>query len=171
MAIIVEDGSGIANAQSYISVADADTYFAEHSQPAIWTAALTADKEKALKLSTQYMDAVFKLRWKGTRKLETQALDWPRYSVNDRDGYWIPDTPLPRVLKEACAEYAVRSMTDELFPDLAADSGPLTAKRVKVGPIEVDKEWGGMGTRTYRRYSLVEALLRDLFRPSTMVRA
>jgi Putative DnaT-like ssDNA binding protein len=169
--VIVEDGTGLANAQSYLSVADADLYFAEHSNPTAWTSALTPAKEQALKLATQYMDAVFKMRWKGIRKLETQALDWPRSGVNDRDGYWISQDIVPVPIKSACAEYAVRSLTNELFPDISVDSGPLTEKRVKVGPIEVEKHFGSGGTLLYRRYSLVEKLLTDMFRPSGMVRA
>ena len=170
MSLIVEDGTGLANAQSYISVADADTYFTEHSAPAVWTAASTAAKEKALKLAAQYMDAIFKMRWKGIRKQETQALDFPRYGIEDRDGYFLSSDALPTPIKQACAEYAVRSITNELYPDLTADSGSLSAKRVKVGPIEVDKQWAG-GTRPYRRYSIVEAMLVDMFRPARMLRA
>ena len=48
MAIIVEDGTGLANANSFISVAGADAYWAEVTTPALWNAANTAAKEAAL---------------------------------------------------------------------------------------------------------------------------
>ncbi len=36
MALIVEDGTGLANAESYLSVADADAYFLAHGNPSDW---------------------------------------------------------------------------------------------------------------------------------------
>src|SRR5690606_27756416 len=92
MALIVEDGTGLPNAEAYISVADADSYFAKRGNSA-W-AALTVDaKEVALRLGADYMAAVYGPRWCGERLTDTQALDWPR----DEQG-------VPEAVKRANAE-------------------------------------------------------------------
>ena len=172
MVFVVETGEGLATANSYLAVADADAYFTDHSAPAGWTGS-SAVKENALRMATQYLDARYKLCWKGMRRLETQALDWPRFSAEDRDGYYIDFDNLPAKLEEACAELALRHLTETggLFPDLSAPSGGVVSQRDKVGPVETETRWSGTSS-PYKRYSIVEALLADLLRPSgKMVRA
>ena len=53
---IVEDGTGKSDANSYITEAAADQYVENHSGDAAWLAGQQADKEKALRLATQYID-------------------------------------------------------------------------------------------------------------------
>ncbi len=84
MSIIVEDGTGLATAESYISVADASTYFTARGNTT-WDALdegeATAAREAALRLATDYMTAVYRDRWEGVRYTEGQALCWPRSGV------------------------------------------------------------------------------------------
>ena len=47
MALVVEDGTGITNANAYVSVAEADSYFQARNN-ASWSARNTHDKEKAI---------------------------------------------------------------------------------------------------------------------------
>ena len=76
MALVVEDGTGLSTAESYISVADADTYHSDRGN-ALWTGT-DAVKEEALRQATEYLDATYD--WKGSISLTTQALNWPRGS-------------------------------------------------------------------------------------------
>lgn len=81
MALIVEDGTGLAAAEAYASVAEADTYHTARGREATWTD-LDADvKERALRLATDYMQQAYRSLWAGTRKTTAQALDWPRWNV------------------------------------------------------------------------------------------
>ena len=66
MSLIVEDGTGKSNAESYISVADADTYHSNRDNTD-WAALTTAEKERLLRIATDYMVAVYRLRWDGYR--------------------------------------------------------------------------------------------------------
>ena len=43
MALTHEDGTGKADAESYLSVTDADTYHTAHGDPAAWSGATTAN--------------------------------------------------------------------------------------------------------------------------------
>jgi len=61
MPLIVEDNTGLANAESYISVADADVYLANMGRTS-WAAATTAAKEIALRKATQYIDTAYSFR-------------------------------------------------------------------------------------------------------------
>ena len=163
MALIVEDGTVVANAESYLSVSAADTYFTAHGAPATWTGA-TAVKEAALRMATQYLDAIYGGRWKGDRFDDDQELDWPRENV-EIDGVEVEETPLPRALREACAELAHRHLTETggLFPDVE-DTGVLTSEAVSAGAVSQSKSWAG-GKGKYKRYSMVEKLLERILLP------
>lgn len=146
MALIVEDGTGLPDAEAYISVADADAYHAARGNAA-WAALTTPAKEAALRLATDYMEAEYGPRWLGNRLTAEQALSWPR----DVEG-------VPEAVRRANAELAVRASAGPLL----ADQGPAV-KQETVGPLSVTY---ADGARQSTRYVAVEALLRaaGLFR-------
>ena len=164
---VIEDGTGKSNANSYLSDTDADTYFDNHGAPATWTGA-AAVKQAALRMATQYLDAVYITRWRGRRVYpDIQALDWPRVSVEDEDGYYVDSAVLPQQLKDACAELAHRHITESggLLPDVAAPGSTVTKEMTKVGPITISEEYSGAKGQ-FKRYILVERILADLVNPS-----
>ena len=128
--LIVEDGSIVAGAESYCSVADADAYHTARGNTA-WTGE-NAAKEALLRKATDYMVQVYALRWKGDRVSEDQALDWPREGVV-AFGFEIPSDAMPEAVVKACAELALRALSGDLTPDLTRRT-----LREKVGPIEVE---------------------------------
>lgn len=136
MSLIVEDGSFRADAESYLSVADADTYNLKHSANVAWIAAVTADKERALRRATQYLDLQYLTDYVGERTTNTQALAWPRVDVVDPDGYQYNVNVLPVPLLNATAEAALRFLVDgDLVVDVEADSSGIKSESVTVGPI------------------------------------
>lgn len=160
MALIVEDGTGRADAQAYLSVADTDTYHTNHSASAAWSAALTAAKEKALRLASQYLDANYGHRWKGIRAQQSQALNWPRAWVEDDDGYPIGSNEIPQALKDACAEIALKSLTDTLLPDLD-NAAAIKSKSESIGPLSESVEYMG-GMSQIKQYTLVDRIISGL---------
>lgn len=168
MALVVEDGTGLSTADSYISETDADTYVTNYlGGDAGWTAADTATREQALREATRYLDITYQRRWKGIRLNETMSLDWPRQSVLDEDEYLIDDATVPQRVKDATVEMAVRVLAlaagGDLTPDLLTP-GDIESESVKVGPItESIKYLGGKGTRTV--YPKIESLLSGLLSP------
>lgn len=147
MALVIEDGSGVADAEAYISVADADAYFTARGGAA-WAALDTAGKEQALRRSTDYLEAAY--AWRGERATSTQALSWPRACVVV-DGFLIASTIVPLAIQRANAELAVRASAGDLAADQAAQ-----VKQETVGPITVVY---ADGARQGVRYALVDALV------------
>lgn len=88
LTLIAEDGSGVANANSYATVAQADAYHDGHLYASAWTAAVTATKEKALVMATRLIDAG--VMWKGYKTNAGQALQWPRGIAKDDNLYGYP---------------------------------------------------------------------------------
>jgi hypothetical protein len=165
MALIVEDGTGKADAESYISVADASTYHTARGNAA-W-AALASDtvREQCLRKATDYMTQTYRLRWGGYRVSGTQALDWPRNFVMREDfqsasingyqmlggNYYYPNDEVPTEVKNACAELALKASSGTLLADL--NQG---AKRKKVDVIEIEYDQYSPQTK---RYVAIDRLL------------
>lgn len=159
MTLTVEDGTGLENADSYLSVADADAYHTKYGNTT-WTG-LESDKEIALRRATQYLDRRFDGRWLGTRVRERQALAFPRYGIEDADGFLLRNDELPKKLEEACAELALRALVGtDLMPDIT-EPGTIKSEAVRVAEIEERIEYmGGKGQIPIFRE--VDALLRGL---------
>lgn len=155
--LTIESGTGLADAESYASVAAADARCASLGQTA-WAALAEPSKEIALRKATLFM-ATYRTRWAGRRVYQHQALDWPRYNVAV-DGFIVPSTIVPLDIVNACIDLAVRAGSGEdLLPDL--DTGSNAIKRDKVGPI--DTEYFQNTTDARERFVAVDALLAPYF--------
>lgn len=168
MALVTEDGTGKADAESYCSVSDADAWHAGRGIT-LWATMQLAEKEQALRRSTAYMLQRYRMRWKGVRTSSTQALDWPRYDVvreeliegdavqvyGSASAYYASNA-VPAEVRNACAELAFKGAFGDLLPDV----GRL-AKREKVDVIEVEYAENAPATTTYVS---VENMLAPLFR-------
>ncbi len=71
LVLIKETGDGLPNANSYANVADGDAYFEGHLYASAWTAATTANKEKALVFATRLIDSQYQF---GGIKNELRAI-------------------------------------------------------------------------------------------------
>lgn len=132
LALIVEDGTGKADAESYISVADADTRMTNLGNTN-WTTLTTTEKEQALRRGTIYMEQAYRERWVGTRATEAQALSWPRVITEPVDGWYIDSDELPADIANACADLAFKAAAGDLNADLARG-----VVRKKIGPLETE---------------------------------
>lgn len=152
MSLIVETGSNVNGAESYISVADATTYHANRGNTA-W-AALASDtvREQCLRRATDFIEQRYRMYWDGYKKYATQVLSWPRTFVYGEPVLYgdsnlpypqlISDTIVPTEVKNACAELALKASTytDGLLPDVTdliteETIGPITTKYDKRSPV------------------------------------
>lgn len=138
--LTVETGEGLPGAESFASVADADAYLGDRGHTA-WAALAEPAKEAALRLATDYLEAVYGPLWLSERRTEAQGLSWPRVG-------W-PGVPAP--VRNACAELALRAASGPLMPD----QGPAVQSE-QVGPLLVAYQ---DGARQGVRYVLVDKML------------
>jgi len=158
---VVEDGSGKSDANAYVSVADADQYNEDHNADTTWDGLSDAEKEKYIRLATQYLDMKYGRRWIGVRSNEDQALDWPRTGAVDRDGYTLDSDALPQDLVDACVESAIKyAGGEDLLGDLD-NPGIVKKTRSKVGELEDEIEYMG-GNTPYKRYRVIEAIIASI---------
>jgi hypothetical protein len=139
MSIIVEDGTGVTGAESYVSTAFCDTYHANRNNTGWAAIASTALKEGYLRQAEAYLRQTYRGKWKGVRVTALQALDWPRWGCEITDvtlgqiSYYVPYNVIPLELQYVQAELALFAVAGALNPNLK--QGIITKK---VGPIEIE---------------------------------
>lgn len=162
MPIIVEDGTGVDNANSYAAIADVTTYLTERNNIEIWEDLDTEEQEAALIKATDYMELMYADRWKGSLSADATTLSWPRVGVYDRKREPVTDA-VPLDVKKACMEYAIAALSGDLMPTIAPDDA--SGKEVKwlkekVGPIETETEFLPGSRKTVREYAVADRLVR-----------
>lgn len=169
MAFVVEDGTGLPDANSYSSVEYADEYFGERGITA-WTGD-DAQKQAWLIQATDYIQQVFAARFVGTKATVEQALAWPRVFATTRSGVDLDNDIVPLAVIRACCQYALRAIQGPLMPDplVSAEGYNVVTSRKKVGPIE--KEFRVMGSSgspiLVRSYPAADSLLTDVLTGGT----
>lgn len=166
MTIIVEDGTGVVNANSYVTLVEARAY-------ALARDVKLTDADAVLEVYlTKAMDYLEAQRdnFKGMKTVPTYALQWPRYGVFI-DGTEIASNIVPKELKNAQIQLAM-AVADgvDLMPTASGDAFIISEK---VGPIET-KYAEGVSTSGVPIVRAVEAWLAPLLRATgalTTVRA
>ena len=132
--ITVEDGTGIANSNSYVTLAEADAYFTSIGE--LGWAGTDDFKNQNLINATLAMDATYGQRYLSYLKDNTtQELLWPREDVWDRHARRINSGVIPTSLKNAQCEMALLSQNGvDLYP-IGGKADNITSESVQVGEI------------------------------------
>ena len=155
MAVVIDATAGGANANSYITLAEADAYVEAmvlSTDAGQWGTGNTDSRNRALTAAAQRLD---RERFLGARATDTQALQWPRTGVRKPDTYvntyatgfpfrisedYFTDTEIPDQIKRAQIELAVylHNNTDGI-----SLSGLNDYKNVKIGNLDVTPDKSG----------------------------
>lgn len=141
--IILEDGTGVEDANAYFDYDFVDDYNDNNDQIAEWYALTTLDKQKHIRRGTAMVMRDYTGQWNGLRTYEVQRMPFPRTGIVDPDGFLIGSSTIPLALKEACAEAALRSAQDK---DLIADEEAgqnLSAESITIDVISLQNEYVG----------------------------
>ena len=140
MAIIVEDGSGLVDSNSYIDEAYLIQYALDRG------VTITSPTDQYLYKAMDYLESLNYIGYKFTKE---QALQWPRGDVFI-DGYAFPDDSIPKQLMEAQAEAAMATFAGQ---DPTSDPGRAT-KKEKLDVMEVEYMDGDYPYSVIRSISL-----------------
>ena len=161
MSLIVETGTSDPNAESYVSVVQADLYHTNIGN-ANWLTMLTVEKEQALRRALAYMTAMYRLRWQGYRTMLFQGLDWPRWNVLLTDswpGRYLPSTVMPQPVMDAQCDYAILAAAGDLDPVLSQN---IISKQVGTIKVVYDQS-----STQQKRYTAIESKMQIYFAPAS----
>lgn len=135
LTLTVEDGTGLANANSFASLAEANSYHegivAAHRS--VWDSASDTTKSESLVMATRLLDR--QTQWIGERKLSTQALSWPRNEA-ECDGHEVLSTIVPQPVKDATSELARLLVANDLTKDV--EQNELGGISLGKGALKID---------------------------------
>jgi len=155
MTITVEDGTGLADANSYVSEDEADTY-AEDRGITAWTDSQD-DKEAALVRATTTLDAMYRTRFSGSKlNGRAQALEWPRINSFDYLGNLLDDDEVPIEVRDATIELAIRELADpgSTMPDL-----DRAVRSLRAGSVSIEYASNAAAKTSF---SIVNAIMSSL---------
>lgn len=171
MPIIVELGSIVAGAESYVTVAE---YVEYHAKRGITITGADVELEADLRKGWVYLDGNYRQRFKGIKTSQSiQNTEWPRigcvlvddflsWEMGQGLGYGgplcIPSNIIPQRIKDAQCELSYRSRSGPLAVD-----GETNITRKKVDVLETEFMAGTV--RGQKQYQIVDQLLSDLVRP------
>ena len=152
MALTVEDGSIVAGADSYVTLAEYQAYGADRG----WT---LGDDDAADEIVLRRgFDGINRLwDYRGIQvDDEAQAGEWPRYIEYDRFEYETPPDGIPPKVKQAQMELAhvIQGGVDPF----ATVTGVVASTRAKAGPVETETTY--QGGKSTPRLVAIEGLLR-----------
>ena len=121
-------------------------------------------KELALRLGTQWLDGKYNARWIGHPLNRDQALDWPRNGAQRQNGFHIDAEEIPRELKDALAEMALKTLTTDIFDIDETTSGAIKSFTNRVSVLSQSKTFVGGGQVNIKKFRKVDDLLRQILR-------
>jgi len=122
---------------SYITVADATTWFGGRLGEVNWGAASADQKEDALRMACVRLE---RLHYQGEPGSSAQTLRWPRSGLVDQHSTELSSSAVPQFVKDAQCEEALY-LLDWLLDHTFGRAGALTRQRegiraAKVGDVQ-----------------------------------
>lgn len=154
MALVVEDGTGLADANSYVSETDFDAYCDDRA-----ISPTSGDVEAALVRASASLDGAYRAQYPGYRtNTRVQGLEWPRTAAYDYEGNLIPEDEIPKEVTQATCELAVRELASpgSTAPDL--DRGG-DIRSIRAGSVAI--EYGANSTPE-TIYTIVDGIMASL---------
>ena len=156
--LVVEDGTGIATANSYASIEALQIDCARRG-----IEIPSGDVAGALIRATEWLDGRYGRRYPGVQRLgRAQGLEWPRANASDRRGNPLPEDAVPRWVVQATILAALHELRSPgaLYPQPTA--GGVILKRRKVGPIEVEYDTSRASATLKLDFTAIDDVLASL---------
>lgn len=167
--LIKEDGTGLADANVYADLADADQYLENTDRKTAWRTSSSKERSAALIQGADYLDQTYRNRYVGERFSSTQRLEWPRNDVFDELGVLVPADEIPAEVGNASIEYAFEAAQAVLAPTPAIDETgrEVTSTRDKVDVLETARTYRDISTKRFKAFPRAELVIRRWLRRST----
>ena len=160
--IIIEDGSIVSGANSYITVSGVNVYASDYGY-SDWDSASDTIKQQALFKGMRYIEG---LSFKGTRRTDDQELAFPRSGLYDRDDYLIEEDTIPSKVIKALCEASILSLPDsDITLQPATDRDDYRKKLNIAGVIieEWDTDRGLIRSKSIAINDILKGLVKSSF--------
>jgi hypothetical protein len=112
MSLVIENGTGVANAVSYVTTAEVTSYAT--TRGIVLPDATDAAVEILIHKAMDMLESL-ESQFQGIRVTSTQPLAWPRKEVS-LNGFPVPENTVPALLKKALCQLATDASQIDLMP-------------------------------------------------------
>jgi hypothetical protein len=134
MPVTVVTTPAAADANSYCSVAEGDTYHLGHLYATKWTDASADRKATAVVMATRLLDSLYE--WAEFQTTVEQALAWPRTGILARNQLaFVGEYEIPIDLINATAEFARQLLEADRSADNVVETMGVTS--LTAGPVSL----------------------------------
>lgn len=160
MSLVVEDGTGIANANTYISLADVSSYCLDFDFEDFFSK-LEAEQNALILKSMRFIES---FDFVGTKNQTENNLQWPRDDAYERNGLLIDSSTIPANIKNAVCEGVILEATSSgiLQPSLSRQG----LKSEKYGDVKFEYFSSG---RVNPSFLTISGLLVGLVKSSHVI--
>ena len=162
MALIVEDGTVVANADAFDSEENITAYLLLHGNPSQWILATQKTRWLHIRLATQFLS--WEYEYLGCPVSRDQVFSFPRRGIVI-DGFILDAAPLPLLLRQATAELSFRSLVNGIQTDVipgTASAARTVVERKRMDVFEKETRYTQSGSATQQRYPKVDQLIAPL---------
>lgn len=155
--MIVEDGDGIENANSYVTLDEAISYC--NARGLTFAASPSSLGDAALIRASAAIDARYGASFPGYRKSgRDQGLQWPRAAAYDSEGWLIAEDIVPIEVIQATIEAAVRefAVPNSMMPDLER-GGEIQS--IRAGSVGITY---ASGASAKTKFTLIDGLISNV---------
>jgi hypothetical protein len=172
MTFIVEDGTGVDDANALITLAEYRAHFTDRGVDT--SAQDDATVQAAIVVATDYIEQRWESCLLGQREHDNQCVSFPRDGICDYAGEEL-DGVVPKQVKRAVIEYARIAISQSLLQTPTVDESGKAVKRTreKVGPIETETEFqDGSGIDILLRpYPIADRWLEQFLKSGALSRS
>lgn len=138
---LVEDGSGVTLATSYVTLVEAGLYLSDLPPSLVvnWLALTLPQQEALLMYASSVLDA--RSTYNGQKIYQTSGLRWPRTGATDCDNFPVGNNVIPKGLKQAVYELALFYATPGRGLNVIDDAQGLSRLQVDVLVFEWQKNY------------------------------
>ena len=159
MALIIEDGTGKTNSESFTDIAYADIYHSNRGN-ALWGNLTNVEKEQGLRKATFYLCFYYRAKLKGEKTSNTQALEMPRTGIDITPTFILQNNIIPNDWKDATSELALKSRLTDLIPE---DTRGVKKEKIDVIEITYDDK----STVVAGSHSIIDLMLGAYLKPGS----
>lgn len=165
--MIVEDGSRVPNADSYVDIAFSDSYLPVDD----WGSSFTdPEKEELLIQATRAVDRLYGKQFQSSVVTYDQPLLWPRLAFYDIHGRLRLATAIPVELKQGVCEIA-KLLSQGSDPYVENVGGIVKSESLTVDVISIDTEYQKAPTvATQPGWRVVDLCLQPIMKCSSVSR-
>lgn len=135
VAVIVENGTNVANANSYMAIADVSTALSGTEDAPLWEAKTVDQKNDFVIFGTWWLDHYY--RHYGKPLFSTQKTQWPRTKNWDNFGQVIAPGTMPKQLKDGLVILLRMWLNNPELVKTAIQSSSAVSQ-LQLGPLMVE---------------------------------